>query len=253
MSAQLGCLKPSSPLASSTSSSMTATTSREKGMVSNKRSFKKTQEQQSNKEMEAEKEVTNSLNRMETISDPSTVFFMDHHYIRGKTLTFLLPSSSFLLFRTPPYDCYGPGWGLKIEEAICQAIEEKVTKQIALYFYSHLTGLAKNFGWKSNHYQRKPCRTFYQCQWDKSLSEEEVEKIGQDVQHPLKACYVTLITWAEEEQWRCKLVNLRVFHSILEGQKFYLERMSTHLQRQQEETMTTSDNVKKWTIVGGDL
>lgn len=244
MSAQLGCLQPSSPL------------SRERSHSLNQSHGKSKREPKTRTEKQVEAgSVTNTLNRTESVHDPSA-FFTDHHFIRGKTLTFLLPSTSFLLFRTPPYDCYGPGWGVKIEESICQQLETLITQKIGLYFYSHLTSMAKNFGWSSNHSQRKPSRTFYQCQLDKQWSEaEQHEVFDHIVQKPIKACYFTAITWPEEEQWRCKLVNLRAFSSVLDGQKFYMDKQGTMTHRTDEQggTNPTSLESKSWTVMGGDL
>ena len=226
MSAQLGCIQPTSPLKQNNDSSVGSD--------------------------------TNTLNRIESsvqvqVQDSSTLF-KTNHFIRGKTFSFLLPSSSFRLFQTPPYDCYGPGWGMMIEESICQELEKQVQEKIVKFHYPHKKPFSKTFGWLEKYTNRpakKQVRTFYQCQLDKEWSQDEQKQFFEDIKtNPIKACFVSIITWPEEDSWRFKLVNLHLFTTEKASEEFFYTKFLSPGTRRDTDSYWDS---KKWTTIGGEL
>lgn len=244
MSAQPGCLHPSSCLPE---------TMEKKGLsstVSNRTTSKRDPKSKGQKQTEAGS-VTSTSDRIDSTVQDLPQLYTNHVFFQGRTIIFLLPSSAFLLFQTPPYDCYGPGWGVKIDENVCKNLEEKLHERIVKRFYGDKLPFAKDFGWVYQN-QPKTFRTFYQCQLDKGWNVKEQEEIffNQDSK-PITTCFFTLITWLDEDKfWRYKIVGIRAFNEQIKAEEYYMQRF---LQVNRKEDSDDPHNKKHWKIMGGEL
>lgn len=190
-------------------------------------------------------------------------FLVEHHFIKGRTLTFYIPSSEFRLFYNIQ-DCYGPSLAVMLSERCSQQLEELVETKLVSKYYTECSRFRPHFGWKTQTIQKVPCRAFYNCQFDPQVeanwkqmtngtSQGNDEQKEDDItikQRECKGCRMTLITWEDDQhQWRYRLVNIHPSESLANG----LFDFMTQEQKVKEGNTTNQSSHSQQMVLCGDM